>query len=199
MVECLPDPWFKEDYSHHLAYICATCLDLDEYSINEETDTLERSDEDNLFKVLWDNCDKSIKENKDAVIHLKNKVLDNVKVHVKKGRTRRYNSVGSVSCITSTCSNKRKALTIITVSYVNIHGRSGLNHAKQMQIETFLYHNDVDLLHLQEVDIVKDSFRNCNFISSSFNILTNNSPTKYSTASLLNLILMRNILSVILK
>ena len=52
----------------------------------------------------------SIKEIKDAIIHLKNKVLENVKVHVKKCRTRRDSSVGSVSSITSTSSNKRKAL-----------------------------------------------------------------------------------------
>ena len=33
-VECLPDPHFKEDYSHHLANIYANCEDLDVYSIN---------------------------------------------------------------------------------------------------------------------------------------------------------------------
>ena len=74
--------------------------------------------------------------------------------------------------------------SILTVALMNIHGQSGLNHAKQMQIETFLHQNDIDVLHLQEIDIVEDSFRNCNFISSSYNILTNNSPTKYGTASL---------------
>ena len=74
--------------------------------------------------------------------------------------------------------------SILTVALMNIHGQSGLNHAKQMQIETFLSHNDIDVLHLQEIDIVEDTFRNCNFISSSYNILTNNSPTKYGTASL---------------
>ena len=110
MVECLPAPRFKEDYSHHLASIYATCEDLEDYSIDEETGALERSDEDNLFKDLRDNCDMSIDGNKDAIIHLKNKVLENVKVHVKKCRTRRDSSVGSVSSITSTSSNKRKAL-----------------------------------------------------------------------------------------
>ena len=113
MVECLPAPRFKEDYSHHLARFYATCEDLEDYSINEETGALERSDEDNLFKDLRDNCDMSIDGNKDAIIHLKNKVLENVKVHVKKCRTRRDSSVGSVSSvssITSTSSNKRKAL-----------------------------------------------------------------------------------------
>ena len=45
--------------------------------------------------------------------------------------------------------------------------------------------NDIDILHLQEINIVDDTFRNCNFINSSYNILHNNSHTKYGTASLI--------------
>ena len=73
---------------------------------------------------------------------------------------------------------------ILTVALVNIHGQTGLSQPKQKQIETFLQKNDIDILHLQEINIVDDTFRNCNFINSSYNILHNNSPTKYGTASL---------------
>ena len=74
---------------------------------------------------------------------------------------------------------------ILTVALVNIHGQSGLDQAKQMQIETFIIQNKIDILHLQEINIDEDSFRYCNFISSCYNIISNNSPTKYGTASLI--------------
>ena len=74
---------------------------------------------------------------------------------------------------------------ILTVALVNIHGQSGLSQSKQMQIETFIIQNKIDILHLQEINIVEDSFRYCNFISSCYNIISNNSPTKYGTASLI--------------
>ena len=73
----------------------------------------------------------------------------------------------------------------LTIALVNIHGQTGLNQPKQMQIQTFLQQNEIDILHLQEINILDDSFRNCNFINSSYNILHNNSPTKYGTASLI--------------
>ena len=47
---------------------------------------------------------------------------------------------------------------ILTVALVNIHGQSGLDQAKQMQIETFIIQNKIDILHLQEINIVEDSF-----------------------------------------
>ena len=74
---------------------------------------------------------------------------------------------------------------ILRIAIVNIHGQTGLNQSKQIQIETFLHHNNIDILHLQEINILEDTFSNSNFISSSYNILSNNSPTKYGTASLI--------------
>ena len=53
-----------------------------------------------------------------------------------------------------------------------------------MQIEQFIKDNNVDILHLQEVNIENDTFSECNTISSNFNIITNNSQNKYGTASL---------------
>ena len=74
---------------------------------------------------------------------------------------------------------------ILTLALVNIHGQTGLSLSKQKQIETFLQQNDIDILHLQEINILEDTFRNCSLINSSYNILHNNSPTKYGTASLI--------------
>ena len=51
---------------------------------------------------------------------------------------------------------------------MNIQGQSGLSSAKQNQIETFLIRNKVDVLHLQEVNIIEDSFSNCNVIENNF-------------------------------
>ena len=75
--------------------------------------------------------------------------------------------------------------TILTLALVNVHGQTGLNQSKQKQIETFLHHHKIDILHLQETNILEDTFSNCNLINSSYNILSNNSPTKYGTASLI--------------
>ena len=80
---------------------------------------------------------------------------------------------------------EQKQSNILNVAVVNIHGQSGLDQSKQMQIETFLQHNNIDILHLQEINILEDTFRYCNYISSNFILLSNNSPTKYGTASLI--------------
>ena len=60
----------------------------------------------------------------------------------------------------------------------------GLPISKQLQIEQFVKENNVDILHLQEVNIESDTFSECNTISSSFNIISNNSQSKYGRASL---------------
>ena len=73
---------------------------------------------------------------------------------------------------------------ILSLAYMNIHGQSKLPTVKQLQIQDFIKYNNIDILHLQESDIDGDTFSDCNFITSSFNIITNNSETKYGTASL---------------
>ena len=73
---------------------------------------------------------------------------------------------------------------ILTIAYLNIHGQSGLKLEKQVQIEDFLKTNNVDILHCQEINIDEETFSTCDFISSSYNIVANNSSTKYGTASL---------------
>ena len=108
MLECIPDPKFKDDYSHHLASIWATCEDADNYTINAETDILEPSDEDALLKDLRKNCDMSVEENKDAIKYLRNKVLENVKERVKKTNRRRDSSASSITSLSSLTSIRSK-------------------------------------------------------------------------------------------
>lgn len=74
--------------------------------------------------------------------------------------------------------------SVLVIAYLNIHGQTKLSQAKQIQIEDFLKFNKVDIAHLQEIEILDDTFLECNFISSSFNIITNNAANKFGTASL---------------
>ena len=63
---------------------------------------------------------------------------------------------------------------ILVQAFINIHGQTGLTLAKQSQIEDFICRNRVDILHCQEINIDDDSFSQCNYIKSNFNILPNN-------------------------
>ena len=68
---------------------------------------------------------------------------------------------------------------------MNIHGQSNLTTVKQLQIQDFMKYKNVDVLHLQEIEIDEDTFSECDYISSYFNIISNNSVNKYGTASLI--------------
>ena len=72
----------------------------------------------------------------------------------------------------------------LSIGFLNTRGQTGLTNAKQNQIETFLIKEKLDILNLQEIHISEDSFSTCNGICASFNILSNNSITKYGTASI---------------
>ena len=74
--------------------------------------------------------------------------------------------------------------SILTIAYINIRGQSGLPVSKQLQIEAFARYNNCDIIHLQEANIEEETFSSCNLLSSSFNIIENNSINKYGTASL---------------
>ena len=74
---------------------------------------------------------------------------------------------------------------ILTVAFINIRGQTGFQLSKQLQIEHFVRDYKIDILNLQEANIEDDTFSECNLISSSFNILSNNSENKYGTASLI--------------
>ena len=68
---------------------------------------------------------------------------------------------------------------------MNIRGQTGLTRAKQVQIESFLIKEKLDVLNLQEINMCEDSFSNCDQICSSFNIISNNAASKYGTASII--------------
>ena len=70
-------------------------------------------------------------------------------------------------------------------AFLNIQGQTGLKSDKSEQIENFVKKYKVDALHLQEINISEDSFSNCDFLMSNYNILPNNSVNKYGTATLI--------------
>ena len=67
---------------------------------------------------------------------------------------------------------------------MNIKGQTGLDLAKQVQIEKFIQAYKIDILNCQEINIVDDSFEQCNHINSAFQILCNNAANKYGTYTL---------------
>ena len=69
----------------------------------------------------------------------------------------------------------------INVAYMNVRGQTGLEISKQVQIEHFLQLYNIDILNCQEINIREDSFENCNFINSSYDIISNNASNKYGT------------------
>ena len=73
----------------------------------------------------------------------------------------------------------------LTIAFMNIQRQTKLPLTKQLQIEDFVKQNKVDILHIQEIEICEESFCECNFISESFNILSNNSENGFGTASLI--------------
>ena len=74
---------------------------------------------------------------------------------------------------------------ILNVAYLNCHGQTGFNISKQLQIQEFIKQNRLDIIHLQETFIEEDTFAECNFITSNFTLIKNNSRNKYGTASLI--------------
>ena len=58
----------------------------------------------------------------------------------------------------------------MTVAYLNIHGQTGLPTSKQKQLEDFIKFNGVDILHCQEINVSEETFEDCNFIKSTYNI-----------------------------
>ena len=89
-------------------------------------------------------------------------------------------STESISQAVSTTNNT------LNVATLNIRGQTGLNISKQKQIEAFIKLHSIDILHCQEIAIEESTFESCNFLTSSFDIIQNNSPNnRYGTASLL--------------
>ena len=74
---------------------------------------------------------------------------------------------------------------ILKVGYMNIRGQTGLTISKQIQIESFIIREKIDILHLQEINITEDSFSTCNTINAGFSIISNNAVNKYGTACII--------------
>ena len=66
---------------------------------------------------------------------------------------------------------------------MNVRGQTGLDLVKQLQIEHFLKSYRIDILNCQEINISEDSFTSCDYVTSAYNILTNNAQNKYGTCS----------------
>ena len=60
---------------------------------------------------------------------------------------------------------------ILTIAYMNIRGQTGLEYSKQVQIENFVKFYNIDILNCQEINILENSFENCNFINSWISLL----------------------------
>ena len=77
-------------------------------------------------------------------------------------------------------------LKTINIAYLNTYGQSGMNLAKQAQLEHFLAFNKIDILNCQETNIDSDCFDSCDFISANYEVVVNNANNKYSTCCLIN-------------
>ena len=74
----------------------------------------------------------------------------------------------------------------INIAYINCHGQTKFPISKQLEIQSFICQNKVDILHLQECKIDQNSFQKCGFITSNFNVISNNTPSDshFGTATL---------------
>ena len=74
----------------------------------------------------------------------------------------------------------------LNISFINCVGQSKFTLSKQLEIQGYIKKYNIDILHLQECKIDDDSFSECPFVRSNFNIFSNNTQndTFYGTASL---------------
>ena len=70
------------------------------------------------------------------------------------------------------------------IGYLNLRAQTGFGTTKQAQVEHFVKQHMFDILHLQEAQILEDTFDSCDYITSNYSILTNNARNPYGTASL---------------
>ena len=74
----------------------------------------------------------------------------------------------------------------ISVAFINCVGQTRFILSKQLEIQNYIRSHSIDILHLQECKIDDDSFSECQYVRSNFNIFANNTKnnTCYGTASL---------------
>ena len=69
---------------------------------------------------------------------------------------------------------------------MNCHGQTKLELPKQLYIQNYLLTNNVDILLCQETRLEEQTFEQCNFIKSNFNIIKNNADNSYGTSVLVH-------------
>ena len=69
---------------------------------------------------------------------------------------------------------------------LNLRGQTKMQLSKLLQIEELLKATKPAIIFFQESHFHNNSFENCPFINSNYNLLINNSPTGYGTSSLVN-------------
>ena len=74
----------------------------------------------------------------------------------------------------------------LTVASMNCHGQTKLEVPKQLFIQNFLLTNKIDILMCQETRIEDQTFEQCNFIRSNYNIIKNNASNSYGTSVLVH-------------
>ena len=65
--------------------------------------------------------------------------------------------------------------TTLTIFYLNIRGQTKFYDDKQQQLQDLIMHYGCDIFHLQETDFNDDTFKNCSFIKSNYQVISNNS------------------------
>lgn len=71
------------------------------------------------------------------------------------------------------------------MAFINCYGQSEFPVSKQLEIQSFACSNSLDIIHLQECKIDEDSFAQCGFITSNYNVFSNKPDGScYGTASL---------------
>ena len=72
----------------------------------------------------------------------------------------------------------------LNIGYINLRAQTGFGLPKQVQVEQFLKSNKIHILHVQEAQILENTFEMCDFITSNYEIIANNASNPYGTASL---------------
>ena len=65
--------------------------------------------------------------------------------------------------------------SIINILYVNIRGQTKFHLDKQLQLQETVKRLNCDIIHLQETNIEKNTFKNCDFIMNNYSVISNNS------------------------
>ena len=74
----------------------------------------------------------------------------------------------------------------LSVGFLNIYGQTNFNQAKVNQIEFLVKTNKIDILHLQETNIVEETFENSNYLKNNYQILFQNNESGFGVCSLIN-------------